>query len=109
MVMPAGLRGVHHLTSMAGADMTFSLQARVQNMVIEADPERVCRIDDEIPEEIINTLYKHPEFVRAYEEGGLKPEEFVGFGVTQKTLSQFLWTGWVPLETYQKAPSARWF
>lgn len=109
VVMPAGLRGVHHLTSMAGADMTFSLQARVQNMVIEADPERICRIDDEIPEEIIRALYKHPEFVRAYEEGGLKPEEFIGFGVTQKTLSQFLWTGWVPLETYQKAPSSRWF
>ena len=109
VVMPAGLRGVHHLTSMAGADMTFSLQARVQNMVIEADPERVCRIDDEIPESTIRALYKHPEFVRAYEEGGLKPEEFIGFGVTQKTLSQFLWTGWVPLETYQKTPSSRWF
>lgn len=109
VIMPAGLRGVHHLTSMAGADMTFSLQARVQKMVIDADPERVCHIDDEIPESIIQTLYKHPEFIRAYEEGALKPEEFISFGVTQKTLSQFLWTGWVPLETYQKAPSSRWF
>jgi len=108
-VMPAGLRGVHHLTSMAGADMTFSLQARVQKMVIEADPPRVCHIDDEIPNEVIRELYKIPEFVRAYEEGGLKPEEFITFGVTQKTLSQFLWTGWVPLETYQKEPSSRWF
>lgn len=108
-VMPAGLRGVHHLTSMAGADMTFSLQTRVQNMVIEADPERVCQIDDEIPQSTIQELYKIPEFVRAYEEGGLKPEEFITFGVTQKTLSQFLWTGWVPLETYQKDPSSRWF
>lgn len=108
-VMPAGLRGVHHLTSMAGADMTFSLQARIQKMVIEADPERVCRIDDEIPEQVIRGLYKIPEFVKAYEEGGLKPEEFLTFGVTQKTLSQFLWTGWVPLETYQAGPSSRWF
>ena len=108
-VMPAGLRGVHHLTSMAGADMTFSLQTRVQNMVIEADPERVCQIDDEIPQSTIQELYKIPEFVKAYEEGGLKPEEFITFGVTQKTLSQFLWTGWVPLETYQKDPSSRWF
>ena len=108
-VMPAGLRGVHHLTSMAGADMTFSLQARVQKMVIEADPPRVCHIDDEIPDEVIRELYKIPEFVRAYEEGALKPQDFITFGVTQKTLSQFLWTGWVPLETYQKEPSARWF
>ena len=110
VVMPAGLRGVHHLTAMAGADMTFSLQARIQQMVIDANPERVCRIDEEIPAEVIAQLHKHPEFVRAYEEGALKPEEFLTFGVTQKTLSQFLWTGWVPLETYQKVPDkARWF
>lgn len=108
-VMPAGLRAVYHLTSMAGADMTFSLQARVQKMVIDADPPRVCHIDEEIPEGVIRQLYKTPEFVRAYEEGALKPEEFLTFGVTQKTLSQFLWTGWVPLETYQKGPSGRWF
>ena len=108
--MPAGLRRVEHLTSMAGADMTFSLQARVQKMVIEADPERVYHIDEEIDPQIIKNLYKLPEFVRAYEEGGLKPEEFVTFGVTQKTASQFLWTGWAPLETYQsKEASTRWF
>lgn len=110
VVMPAGLRGVHHLTSMAGADMTFSLQARIQQMSIEADPERICHIDEKIPEDIMDQLFKHPEFIRAYEEGALKPEEFLTFGVTQKTLSQFLWTGWVPLETYQKSPDkARWF
>lgn len=109
VVMPAGLRTVEHLTAMAGADMTFSLQARVQNMVNDADPERVLRIDDEIPAETIKELYKIPEFVKAYEEGGLKPEEFITFGVTQKTISQFLWTGWVPLETYQAEPSGRWF
>ena len=110
IVMPAGLRGVHHLTSMVGADMTFSLQARIQQMTIEAEPERVCHIDDEIPQSVIKELYKLPEFVRAYEEGALKPEEFTTFGVTQKTMSQFLWTGWIPLENYQKEPTgARWF
>lgn len=109
-LMPAGLRGVHHLTSMAGADMTFSLQMRIQRMVIEADPERVGHIDEEIDPQIIKKLYKLPEFVRAYEEDGLNPEEFITFGVTQKTASQFLWTGWVPLETYQnKLDSARWY
>ena len=39
----------------------------------------------------------------------MKEEEFITFGVTQKTLSQFLWTGWVPLETYQAEASNRWF
>lgn len=110
VVMPAGLRGVHHLTSMAGADMTFSLQARIQQMAIAEDPERVCHIHEEIDGDVMAQLNRHPEFVRAYEEGALKPEEFLTFGVTQKTLSQFLWTGWVPLETYQKEQdNSRWF
>ena len=109
-VMPAGLRRVEHLTAMAGADMTFSLQARVQKMVIDADPEQVCHMDDPDDPSIVERLYKIPEFVRAYEEGGLKPDEFITFGVTQKTASQFLWTGWVPLENYQsKAADTRWF
>lgn len=89
--------------------MTFSLQARIQKMVIDADPERICHIDDEIPQGAIRALYKIPEFVSAYEEGALPPEKFITFGVTQKTLSQFLWTGWVPLETYQAQASTRWF
>lgn len=109
-IMPAGLRGVHHLTSMAGADMTFSLQARIQRMVIDANPERVRHIDEDISADVIRELYKLPEFIRAYEEGALKPCEFISFGVTQKTMSQFLWTGWAPLETYQsRTPSSRWF
>lgn len=108
-IMPAGLRGVHHLTAMAGADVVFSLQPRVQKMAIMEDPERVCCSDEEIPEAVIRELYKIPEFVRAYEEGALAPEEFITFGVVQKTMSQFLWTGWVPLESYQAQDTQRWF
>ena len=52
---------------------------------------------------------KIPEFVRAYEPGGLKPQEFITFGVMQKMLSQFMETGWAPLEVYNSnKKSARW-
>ena len=109
-IMPAGLRGVHHLAAMAGADMVFSLQARVQRLAIEADLPRVERIDEEVPAGVLERLRRIPEFVRAYDEGGLAPEDFVTFGVMQRTLSQFLWTGWAPLETYGwTGQSDRWF
>lgn len=108
-IMPAGLRGVHHLTSMAGADVVFSLQPRVQEMAIAENPEHVCHADEEISPMIIRELYKIPEFVKAYEEGALGEEEFITFGVTQKTMSQFLWTGWIPLENYQVQESSRWY
>lgn len=109
-IMPAGLRGIHHLAAMAGADMVFSLQARVQRLAIEADLPQVERIDEEVPALVVQRLRRIPEFVRAYDEGALAPEDFVTFGVTQRTLAQFLWTGWAPLETYgTAAASERWF
>lgn len=109
-IMPAGLRGVHHLADMAGADMVFSLQTRVQQLAIEADLPHVERIDEEIPAGVLSRLRRMPEFVRAYDEGALAPEEFVSFGLTQRTLAQFLWTGWAPLETYgSSGRSDRWF
>jgi transaldolase len=109
-IMPAGLRGVHHLAALAGGDVVFSLQARVQRLAIEADLPRVERIDEEVPPVVIERLRRIPEFVRAYDEGGLAPKDFVAFGVMQKTLSQFLWTGWSPLETYATTvASDRWF
>lgn len=109
-IMPAGLRGTHHLAEMAGGDMVFSLQARVQKLVAEADLPQERKIDDPIPQDVIERLRRIPEFVRAYDEGGLTDVDFITFGVTQKTLSQFLWTGWSPLETYgTKTKSDRWF
>ena len=109
-IMPAGLRRVKHLTEMAGADMVFSLQPRIQQMVLNENPVKKPEIDNAISEMIIEQLRNIPEFVRAYDEGAMKPEEFYGFGVTQKTLSQFLWTGWIPLETYGAGKvSKRWF
>jgi len=110
VIMPAGLRGTHHLTAMAGAKMVFSLQARVQYMVIEDDPPRIEHFDEPVDSEVIQRLMEIDEFARAYEPDGIKEEDFIKFGVTQRTLSQFLWTGWAPLETYgSTALSNRWF
>ncbi|MGI6169014.1 MAG: transaldolase family protein [Christensenellales bacterium] len=109
-IMPAGLRGVHHLAALAGGDMVFSLQSRIQKMVLAADLPQKQRINETIDQQTLCSLSRIPEFVRAYATDGVQPEEFISFGVTQKTLSQFLWTGWAPLETYGTAlKSDRWF
>lgn len=109
-IMPAGLRGVHHLSEMAGADMVFSLQARIQKMVKEAQLPRQERIDEQTSEDVIVRLKRLLEFIHAFEEDGMNPNDFITFGVTQKTLSQFYWTGWVLLETYgSKVKSDAWF
>lgn len=109
-IMPAGLRGAHHIAGMSGADMVFSLQTRVQKLINEADPPRREMIDEPVDPKSIERLMAIDEFRRAYEPDGLKVNDFVKFGVTQKTLSQFLWSGWAPLETYGvTATTDRWF
>ncbi len=109
IIMPAGLRGVYHVTQLAGARMTMSLHPRIQQMVLEADPPKELNIDTPIDEHIIQKLMRIPEFVRAYEPDGLKPEEFSTYGLFQRTLSQFVETGWAPLEIYSSGnASLRW-
>jgi transaldolase len=110
LIMPAGLRGSHHLSVLAGAKMVFSLQTRVQDLVNSDNLEQEEHSNEKIDEAIIEELLRINEFERAYGANGLAPEEFIKFGITQRTLSQFLWTGWVPLETYGSAEkSQRWF
>jgi len=109
VIMPAGLRGAYHLTELTGGRMTFTISTRVQDMILEENPKREERIHLPVDPGVINRLMKIPEFVRAYEPDGMKPGEFITFGVTQKLLSQFMETGWAPLETYGSAQkSSRW-
>lgn len=100
VIMPAGLRGAYHLTEMAGGKLLYTINTRVQDMILAADPPQEERISNPVPQDILDQLRKIPEFVRTYEPDGMKPSEFITYGVTQKLLSQFNETGWAPLETY---------
>ncbi|HBR02980.1 MAG TPA: hypothetical protein DD738_10245 [Ruminiclostridium sp.] len=109
IIMPAGLRGSYHLTELAGAKVIFTLNTRVQDMVLEEDPVQEERIGIPVQQDIIDKLMQIPEFVRAYEPDGMKPADYITLGVVQKLLSQFTETGWAPLETYRsKKVSKRW-
>ena len=89
--------------------LLYTINTRVQDMILEADPEQVYHIDEPVDPKILEQLRRIPEFVRAYEPDGMKPAEFITYGVTQKLLSQFNETGWAPLETYlSKRVSSRW-
>ena len=90
----AALRGTYHMTELAGADMIMSIHPTYQKQLLK--PEVSCeeRIDVPVADDAIERLSTLDEFVKAYEPDGLKPEEFISFGVSQKTLSQFYNAGW---------------
>jgi transaldolase len=96
----AALRDTHHLTGIAGARIIFSIHPRIQAM-IPADLSQETRADSPVPSDSVARLQRMPEFVRAYEPDGLKPSEFMAYGPTQRTLTQFSETGWLPLQAFR--------
>jgi len=94
----AALRGTYHMTELAGGDLVMSIHPKYQTLLLEPGVPRETRIDIPVDPKAIARLQTMPEFVRSYEPEGMKPEEFLGFGVVQRTLTQFGTTGWDQLE-----------
>lgn len=99
----AALRGTYHMTEIAGAELIMSIAPPYQKILLSEDLPHEERFEKKIPADVIERLSALPEFVRSYEPEGMKPEEFITFGVTQKTLSQFFEAGWKQLENFQNS------
>lgn len=100
VLLVAALRGTYHMTELAGASLIMSIAPPFQELLVADTLPREERIDVEVPAAVIDRLRQVPEFVRAYEPDGMSPREFVSYGVTQRTLSQFAEAGWKLLENF---------
>jgi transaldolase len=98
-LMPAGCRGAYHISELAGADMLMSIAPKIAGQLALLNGPFEERIDRPVDPAIISRLQTMSEFVKAYEPGGMKPEDFITFGSTNRTLAQFCDNGWNPLQT----------
>lgn len=98
VLLVAALRGDYHLTELAGADLVMSIAPGPQEWFVSDRLPQEARIEKEVPADVIGRLYTMPEFVRAYEPDAMKPSEFISYGVTQRTLCQFVEAGWRLIE-----------
>ncbi len=94
----AALRGPYHLTELAGANLIMSIAPAPQVWFIKDQQPHEAGIQRPVPADAIARLSKMPEFVKAYEPDGMAPADFMGYGVTQRTLSFFVEAGWRLLE-----------
>ncbi|NLG48849.1 MAG: hypothetical protein GX552_01905 [Chloroflexi bacterium] len=101
VLLIAALRGTYHTTELAGAEVIMSITPGNQQQLFASGVPREQRIDKPIAPDVIARLQTIPEFVRAYEPDGMAPSEFVSYGVTQRTLSQFTEVGWSMLESFK--------
>jgi len=100
VLLVAALRGDYDLTELAGADLVMSIHPSYQDIFVSKDFPREERIASPAPADAIDRLLQIPEFVRAYEPDGMTPGDFVSFGATQRTLSQFS-EAWKLMESYR--------
>jgi transaldolase len=101
ILLVAALRGDYHLTEIAGADVLMSIAPAFQEVFVKNDFAREERIEIPVADDVIERLNTMPDFVKAYEPDGMRPAEFMSFGSTQRTLSQFCEVGWKPMESYR--------
>ena len=89
-LLSAAFRNHMHWSEFIGGDVVISPPYKWQLRYNASDVEVKNRIDEPVDPKIVAELCKKfSEFRRAYEEAGMKPEEFDGFGATVRTLRQF--------------------
>ena len=101
VLMPAGCRGAYHITELAGAKMTMSIAPGIAKMLAGEKPPFKEGIGNEVPADAIKRLSLLREFNKAYDPDGMTDEEFITFGSTNRTLTQFVIMGWNQLEAYK--------
>lgn len=101
VLIVAALRGAYHMTELAGAEIIMSIAPKYQEILLSEELPCEERIHKPISADVIDRLSGLPEFVRAYEPKGMTAKDFIAYGVTQKTLSQFYEIGWKRLENFQ--------
>ncbi|MDR0562015.1 MAG: transaldolase family protein [Spirochaetaceae bacterium] len=90
-LLNAAYRNHFHWSEFIGGDMSMTIPYEWQQKFNASDVEVKNRIGDPVDPKIIAELEKKfPDFRRAYDEKGMTPAEFDGFGATRRTLLAFL-------------------
>jgi transaldolase len=90
-LLSAAFRNHMHWSEFIGGDVVISPPHKWQVRYNQSKIPVEHRIDTPVRPEIVDALQaQFPDFVRAFEEQGLTPDEFDSFGPTRRTLRQFI-------------------
>jgi transaldolase len=96
-LLNAAYRNHFHWSEFIGGDMSMTIPYEWQKKFNASDVEVKNRIDDPVDPEIVAELEKKfPDFRKACDEKGMKPEEFEYYGATRRTLLSFI-NGYIEL------------
>lgn len=90
-LLAAAYRHHLHWSEFIGGDVVLTIPYSWQRLFNDSDIEVVPRMDDPVPHEVVDQLYRRfPDFRRAYDVDGMRPEEFDSYGATARTLRSFI-------------------
>ncbi|HET8644216.1 MAG TPA: transaldolase family protein, partial [Vicinamibacteria bacterium] len=90
-LLAAAYRHHLHWSQLIGPGVVLSMPYAWWKQFEASDVEVAATLDRPVDPRIVDTLQRHfADFRRAYDEEGMRPEEFVRYGATVHTLSQFL-------------------
>ena len=90
-LLSAAFRNHMHWSELIGGDVVISPPFAWQQRCNASGIEPRARLDDPVDSRIVDELYeKFPEFRKAYDADGMRPEEFSAYGATIRTMRQFL-------------------
>lgn len=100
VMMPAGMRGAYHAMDLSGAPIAMSIHPKIQAQLGKQVAPFEQRHEFDVPADVIKRLEKVEECRRAIDPDGMVPNDFISYGVVQKTLAQFV-ENWALIESYQ--------
>ncbi len=90
-LLAAAYRHHLHWSELIGGDVILTIPYAWQRLFNESDIEVVPRMDEPVPVEIVDELYRRfPDFRGAYDEDGMTDAEFDAYGATARTLRGFI-------------------
>ena len=98
----AALRSTEHLTELTGSRVVMSIAPSIRALIDSRELDRVEHVGSaEDDAATVERLSELAEFIRAYEPDGMAISDFLTFGASQRTLSQFIESGWKLLERFE--------
>lgn len=90
-LLSAAYRNHLHWSELIGGDVILTIPYQWQRRFNASKVEVRARFDEPVDPAIVAELYELiPDFRRAYDEDGMEPDEFDGFGATVRTLRGFI-------------------
>ena len=89
--LSAAYRHLGHWSELIGGDIVQTIPYEWALKINACDIPVIERMQNPVDPKIVEALYTQiPDFRRAYDEDGLTPEEFDGYGATVRTLRGFI-------------------